>query len=90
MHNPESIGKIVSKTVHVDDVIKHYYDLETDMKTKRIHLNRYQAYLQKASSTDELLKLERTINDVTGEIAKLESDFRDLKNLISYSTLDII
>ena len=85
----EAIGKLKQKTINVEDVTQHYFDLENKIKNKRILQERYQSYLKRAVNTKELLETERALNDVTTEIEQLEGSFRLLNNQISYSTLNI-
>lgn len=85
----ETVGKLKQKTINVEDVTQHYFDLENKIKNKRILQERYQSYLQRAANTKELLETERALNDVTTEIEQLEGSFRLLNSQISYSTLTI-
>lgn len=82
-------GKVKSCKLLEEEVSKKYYDLEKRIKNKQILLERYRSYLSRAKDIDELLKLERTVNDLVTEIEMLEGSFYDLNSLISYSTLTI-
>ena len=82
-----TFGKIYSKIINVEDVTMNFYDLENRIKTKRILQQRYQSYLSTAKNTEELLKIERELNNITSEIESIEGQFRNLTYLISYSTL---
>lgn len=82
-----SIGKITYKTTNAEDVTEHYFDLQGTIVTKKILRERYQSYLRNAKNIDELLKIEREINNVTREIEQLEGSFRVLDNRVEYSTL---
>jgi hypothetical protein len=85
----ETLGSLKSKEIATEDVTDKYFDLENRVKNKRIMLARYQDYLKNARSTQELLDLERAINDLTTEIESLEGSFRSLQNSVSYSTLTV-
>ncbi len=82
-----SIGKLTYKTINAEDVTEYYFDLQGEIVTKKILRERYQSYLRNAKTIDELLKIEREINNVTREIEKLEGSFRVLDNKVEYSTV---
>ncbi|MBN2352151.1 MAG: DUF4349 domain-containing protein [Spirochaetales bacterium] len=85
----EKLGTMKRKEITVEDVTDRSVDLETRVANKRILLARYQDYLRRAATTNDLLSLERAINDLTTEIESLEGSFRSLKNSIAYSTLTV-
>ncbi len=82
-------GKITYKTINVEDVTKKYYDLEKRIETKKILQERYKSYLKNAIKVEELLSIERELNNVTTEIESLELEFKNLSHLIAYSTLTL-
>lgn len=82
-----SIGKITYKTTNAEDVTEHFFDLQGTIATKKILRERYQSYLRNAKNIDELLKIEREINNVTREIEQLEGSFRVLDNRVEFSTI---
>lgn len=84
-----NFGKIISKSINVEDVTFEYYDLEGRIKNKKIMQTRLQNYLAGASKIEDLLKIETELNKVTGDIEKLEGSFRNLSGLIAYSTLTL-
>ena len=84
-----NFGKITYKTINAEDVTKKYYDLEKRIETKKILQQRYQNYLKNATKVEDLLNIERELNNVTAEIESLELEFKNLIHLISYSTLTL-
>ena len=89
LKSTETFGKISSKNISVKDVTFQFYDLKSRIETKRILEERYKDYLKKAARIEDLLKIERELNTVIGEIEQMEGSFKNLTNLISYSTLTL-
>jgi hypothetical protein len=89
MTSSEDLGEVKSKNISVEDVTDRFYDLENRIKNKRILMERYQQYLEEAESVEDLLSIERALNEVITEIERLEGSYKQLSNLIAYSTLNI-
>ena len=87
LSDSEILGEIESKSVSSDDVTEYYFDLKNRIKNKKILQNRFREYLEKADSMEDILAVERQLNDVTTEIEKLEGSFRGLNRDIDYSTI---
>lgn len=83
----ETIGEVVSKSVTADDVTESYFDLKSRIENKIILRDRFRAYLEKANTIDDILSVERQLNDVTAEIEQMEGSFRGLNRDIDYSTV---
>lgn len=81
--------EIVSKNIKTDDVSGEYMDLETRLKSKRAYLNRYEAFLTKAKSMEELLQIQEQIRELIEEIESQEARLSFLNDQVGYSTLDI-
>lgn len=86
----ETIGKVNSKSISTDDVTESFYDLENRIKNKTILRDRFRDYLEKADSIEDILSVERQLNDVTTEIEQLEGAFRGLNRDIDYSTVTFL
>lgn len=84
-----NFGKITTKNINVEDVTQKFYDMEGRIKNKRILQQRLQNYLLQAKNVEELIKIEYELNNVTNELESIESNFKTLSNLISYSTLNL-
>ena len=87
LSDSEKIGEIESKSVTADDVTESYYDLKSRIENKIILRDRFRTYLEKANSMDDILSVERQLNDVTTEIEQMEGSFRGLNRDIDYSTV---
>jgi len=84
-----SRGKVLRSFSQIEDVTEQWFDLDGRVRSKRILLERYLAYLRQAKNVEELMQIERQVNDVTTEIEQLEGSFRLLENQIEYSTLTV-
>ncbi len=83
----DGMGKVTYKTIQAEDVTDQYFDLDAHIKTRKILLEQYQAHLRRANTIDEMLKIEREINNLIREIEQLEGSFRQLDNQVEYSTV---
>jgi Domain of unknown function (DUF4349) len=90
LSNTEKIGEVDSKSVTADDVTESYFDLKSRIENKIILRDRFRAYLEKANSMDDILSVERQLNDVTIEIEQLEGSFRGLNRDVDYSTVTFV
>lgn len=84
-----SKGKIRHKNVQARDVTEYYYDLENRVKNKRILVERYQTYLKNAKNVEDLLNVERFLNDATTELESLEGNFRGLVKQVDFATISL-
>ncbi len=82
-------GKVRQKKVQARDVTEYYYDLENRVKNKRILVERYQTYLKNAKTVEDLLNVERFLNDATTELESLEGNFRGLVKQVDYATINL-
>lgn len=82
-------GKVRRKNVQARDVTEYYYDLENRVKNKRILVERYQTYLKNAKNVEDLLNVERFLNDATTELESLEGNFRGLVQQVDYATISL-
>ncbi|RPJ08365.1 MAG: DUF4349 domain-containing protein [Spirochaetaceae bacterium] len=85
----ETMGAVKNKEISAEDVTNQFYDLENRIKNRRILLERYRSYLARAATTNDLINIEHTINNLMTEIDSLEGSMKNLSNQISYSTLTL-
>ena len=83
----ETLGKLRNKNVQARDVTEYYYDLENRVKNKQILVERYQTYLKNAKNVEDLLNVERFLNDATTELESLQGSFRGLVKQVEYATV---
>ncbi|MBI9107588.1 MAG: DUF4349 domain-containing protein [Spirochaetales bacterium] len=87
LQSSEKAGDVEAKSITADDVTEVFYDLENRIENKKILQERFRDYLKKAESIEDILSVERQLNDVTTEIEQLEGSFRGLNRDIDYSTV---
>lgn len=83
----EGIGHILDKNNFVDDVTGDYFDLEARIKTLRVQEERLLAILEEANELEYIIELERELSNVTYEIERYMTSFKELENQINYSTI---
>lgn len=81
--------EIISKDIKTDDVSAEYVDIETRLKSKRAYLQRYEDFLSKAKTMDELLQIQEKIRALIEEIESAEARLSFLDDQVGYSTLNI-
>ena len=83
------MGRVLRRTENAEDVTLRYYDLESLLATKVELLATYRGYLAKASNIDEIMIVENRIADLQREIERTGTQFRNLANLVDYSTINV-
>lgn len=81
--------KVEHKDINTRDVTEEFIDLETRLKTKKELELRYLEILKQARKVEEVLSVEREIGNVRGEIESMEGRLNYIKNLVSFSTLNL-
>ena len=82
-------SKIDYKSIDVQDVTEQFIDLDTRMKTKKEVETRYRELLTRATSVEEILKIEEQIGNIRTEIESAEGRLRYLSHQVQYSTLNV-
>jgi len=82
-------SKIDYKNIDVQDVTEQFIDLDTRIKTKKEVEARYRELLTRATSVEEILKIEEQIGNIRTEIESAEGRLRYLSNQVQYSTLHV-
>ena len=83
-----ALGKIIHHSETAEDVTLRYYDLESRLEVKKELLETYKGYLAKARNIDEIMTVESHIADLQLEIDQTGTQFRNLANLVDYSTIN--
>jgi hypothetical protein len=78
-----------ARQISTSDVSEEYADIQARIKNRKELLDRYRVLLSKAAKIEDVLQLERGINDLQTEIEAAEGRIRYLDNRVSYSTLQI-
>lgn len=83
----QEIGQPTSQRIYTQDVSGEYVDLEARILSAKEHEQRLRVILGRASTVDELLKLESELARVRGEIESLTGRFNLLKDRVDFSTI---
>lgn len=81
--------RVESKSVSQEDVTTNYIDLTTRLENKRELEKRYKTLLAKATGVNDMLSIEREMNQLRSEIESTERQLRYLDRQVSYSRCDI-
>lgn len=75
------------KNIEAKDVTEEYVDILARLKTKKEVEKRYLELLKQARSVNDVLNVERELQNIREEIESAEGRLKYLSNKISYSTL---
>jgi hypothetical protein len=89
LESVKGLGRVMEERVDVEDVTRQVYELELRMSNARRARERLLTLLERAEQTKDLLEIEKELRRVTEEIELMEGNLRNLKDRISYSTLDV-
>lgn len=81
--------KVESKDINTIDVTEEYIDLDTRLNTKKELEVRYREILKQARNVEEIIAVEREINNVRADIESMEGRLNYLKDRVSFSTLTV-
>ncbi len=84
------LGRVVDQSTRGQDVTEQYYDLEVRLENKKRQEERYLEVLDMATTVEEILKVERELERIRGDIESMEGRFRYLKDQVSLATITLI
>lgn len=82
-------GSVKNTTVSLQDVSEQFYDLKGRLETRKVLRDKLSGYLKQASTMQDMLKIERELNNVQSEIESMEGRLNMLSNQIDYSTISV-
>ena len=83
-------GKLIYKEIKSRDVTSEFIDLETRLVNKRKYLEKYRDLLRSAKNVKDILEIENEIRELEEEIESTVGQLKYLKDLVGYSTLDLV
>ena len=83
------VEKIDYKKIDIEDVTEQFVDIEARLKSKRQLETKYAELLTKASSMEDILKIQKEMESIREEIESAEGRLKYLSNQVGYSTLKI-
>ena len=85
----ESIGKLKEENVSLQDVTEEYIDLRARLDNLERQEERYLEILDKATTVEDILRVEYQLERIRGEIESLQGRLNYLDNRINLSTIQI-
>ena len=82
-------GTVTQKTVTGVDVSQQYYDNEARLAALKIQQNSLMDMLKKATSTEDMIKINQSLSNVLIQIEQLTSTQRKIDSLVSMSTVRV-
>jgi hypothetical protein len=82
-------GEIINSSMNSEDITDSFYDAETRLGTKRKSLDRYYALLAKAASAEEIVYVQRIIDQITEDIEALEGRLRLWNSQVNMATVSL-
>ncbi|MEM9326617.1 MAG: DUF4349 domain-containing protein [Bacteroidota bacterium] len=82
-------ARLDNRYSNVEDVTQRYYDLVTRIKNRKALEQRYLELLGKASKIEDLLEIEKKLNEVRTEIEGLQGQFNYLSKQVRLSTINL-
>jgi hypothetical protein len=90
------IEKLITLSIYLnynntraEDVTEEYVDLQARLKNKRELEKRYIEFLKEAKKVEDMLSIEREINNIRSEIEAKEGRLKYLMNRAQYSTIEL-
>ncbi|MFO7952244.1 MAG: DUF4349 domain-containing protein [Bacillota bacterium] len=85
----ETLGKATDVRTELEDVTDRYIDLQSRLKNLEAQESRLTEILDMAETVEEVLEVEKELQRVRGEIESMSARLDQLKDQITYSTIDI-
>ena len=80
---------VVSSTVSGQDVSDQFVDLKARLSAKQAEEQRYNALLTKASTIDEILKVDAALSNVRTQIEQLQGQVNSMDKRTQFSTITV-
>lgn len=84
-----ALGKITDKNIYAEDITDAYYDAATRLDNLDKTRLRYLELLSKAQTVEEMLKVEKELERVNGEMEILKGRLARMDNSVQYSTITV-
>lgn len=83
------IATVVYEQSNGEDVTEQYFDTEARLKSLKIQQERLLELLKKAAKMEDILKIEKELQETNYEIENLTGTLRKWDSLVEYSTLTV-
>jgi Domain of unknown function (DUF4349) len=83
------LGEITSRSIKGTDVTEEMMDLDIRLRTMEETRNRLAELLKKSDKVEELLKVEKEMQRVVGELELIKGRIKYLSHAVAYSTITV-
>ncbi len=83
------LGRVISRDQSVDDVTEQVVDLDSRLATQRASVGRVRALLARASTVDEIVRIEQEVTTRESDLESLEQRRQALAGQVAMSTVTI-
>jgi hypothetical protein len=80
-------SRVLTSSIDSEDVTAEFYDLTTRLATKRSTLTAYFTLLENAESLEDILRIQRMIDQITEEIEAMQGRLNVLNNRVNMATV---
>lgn len=81
--------KVEFQSLNQQDVTEQFIDLETRLKNRKALEERYRELLKKATNVNDIMSIERQLNQVRSEIESQEGRLKYLNDQVDMSTIQL-
>lgn len=85
----ESWGNIIQSNSNAQDVTESYIDTETRLQTLEIQQDRIMELLKKAEKMEDIINLERELQNIRYQVESYTSSLRKMDSLVDYATITV-
>lgn len=85
----ESTGTVTHKETRTRDVTEEVVDLQARLENLRTQRDRLRSLYEDANETEDVLRIERRLSEVQGEIERTQGRLEVLEHQVAYSTVRI-
>ncbi len=84
-----TVGELINVQISSSDITESYYDSKTRLETMEKSLAKYDEFMLKAQTIEEVLQVQAQINQITVEIESLKGMLRMWDSLLDESTITL-
>lgn len=84
-----TVGELINVSISTNDITESYYDTTTRLATMEKSLARYDEFMIRAQTIEEVLAVQAQINQITTEIESMKGMLRMWDGLLDESTITI-
>lgn len=82
-------GKITSKNMRVENITKHYSEVETSIKSLKTQEKRLLDMMEQAKTVEDMITVESRLSEVQNELEQYKNTLSALDTDITYSTINL-